>query len=449
MPRNKTLIRLITLLAVVSGFLTIATSAFAADKERLLYSFCRFNPCPDGLGPGGRLIFDSAGNLYGTTSVGGAYGYGNVFQLTPGANGKWTKKTLHNFNIADGSNPGGDLIFDTAGNLYGTTAQGGDFFTCDGGTAYGCGTVFEMTPSADGKWKERVLHSFGDGKDGFHPAAGLVLDDAGNLYGAASLGGANDSCVIGCGMVFQLTPGKNGNWNEKVLHSFRGIDGYEPNGELVFDAAGNLYGTTYQGGGYNVSCCSDSCGTVFELTPDKNGDWTESVLYHFDFKSGSQPVGGVIFDAAGNLYGTTSDGGAYPCGGGSGCGTAFQLTPGTNGHWKETALHNFGRDKDGASPSASLVLDVAGNLYGTTYAGGSYGQSCGNNTCGTVFELTPGNNGEWNEKVLHSFRGFSSNGHSDGSTPDGGLIFDGAGNLYGAAGTGGAYQGGAVFEITP
>ena len=446
MPSNKTLIPLIALLAVVLGFLTTAASAFAADKVRLLHSFCRVGSCPDGLGPGASLIFDSSGNLYGVASGGGAYGYGAVFQLTPGDDGKWTEKILHSFNLTNGAFPIGGLIFDPVGNLYGTTFEGGAFYTCED-YAYGCGTVFQLTPGADGKWSEKVLHSFkAQGKDGYWPFdAGVIIDAAGNLYGTTSGGGAHPLCGggTGCGTVFRLTRSADGEWKENVLYSFSGKDGNAPYSSLILDGTGNLYGTTYQGGGvYSSSCYMNSCGVVFELTRGKDGEWTENVLHRFNGNDGSQPRGGLIFDVAGNLYGTTSDGGAYSCGG-SGCGTAFQLTHSVNGTWKEKVLHNFGKGKDGTVPFAGMISDAAGNLYGTTLGGGAYGSSCGNIPCGTVFRLTPDINGQWGEEVLHSFIGV------DGSAPDGSLIFDGAGNLYGAAGSGGAYGGGAVFEITP
>jgi hypothetical protein len=187
-----------------------------------------------------------------------------------------------------------------------------------------------------------------------------------------------------------------------------------------------------------------SCGVVFKLSLGKNGAWTENVLHRFNFRDGSQPDAGLTFDVAGNLYGTTYGGGAYGwCGGGSGCGTVFQLTPSADDRWKETVLHNFGKGKDGTEPQAGVILDTAGNLYGTTSGGGAQ-QSCGYDPCGTVFQLTPGGNAHWNEKVLHSF-----SGAPDGNTPEGSLIFDGAGKLYGAAADGGAYGGGAVFQITP
>ena len=426
---------------------------FAASNERVLYNFNG----TDGDGPNG-LIFDAAGNLYGTTAAGGGSGCnggcGTVFELTPGLNGQWAETVLYSFcaasNCTDGAVPLAGLIFDAAGNLYGTTEQGGSYSGCLG---YSCGTAFQLSPGANGKWTEKVLHSFGKGQDGWWPDAGLILDAAGSLYGTTSRGGGVSSCNGNdCGTVFELTTGANGKWKEKVLHRFgKGMDGIDPEARLIFDAAGNLYGTTQYGGN---SYCNVGCGTVFELTPGANGRWTERILHRFDQNlkptNGLWPRADLIFDTAGNLYGTTTAGGSDTgyCFGG--CGTVFQLAPGANGKWEEKVLHRFNDNgEDGYSPYAGLTFDAAGNLYGTTYFGGASGTSC-ENGCGTVFRLALGTNGKWKESVLHSF---NSNG-TDGVMPTADLILDAAGNLYGATGSGGAYgcngSGcGIVFEITP
>ena len=258
----------------------------------------------DGAYPSGGLVFDAAGNLYGTTPDGGTYscfgggGCGTVFELTPAAGGSWTEQVLHNFNgVTDGYQPVAGLIFDAAGNLYGTTAGGGPG-----------GTVFELTPTGDGNWTEEVLHTFGIGTDGAVPTAALVFDAAGNLYGTTYHGGTNNSCVYtGCGTVFELTY-SGGTWWYQVLHNFgSGSDGYWPQANLIVDAAGNLYSTTFQGGTHGE-------GTVFEVTPGSGGRWTEQVLHSFNGADGYWPWAGLIFDAAGNLYGTTNRGGAYEAG---------------------------------------------------------------------------------------------------------------------------------------
>jgi uncharacterized repeat protein (TIGR03803 family) len=334
------------------------------------------------------VIFDAAGNLYGTTSTGGAYGSGTVFELTPTAGGTWSEKVLYSFKNdgTDGINPKAGVIFDAAGNLYGTTSHGSPSHQ---------GTVFELTPAVGGTWTEKVLHSFiNDGMDGGIPEAGpLIFDAAGNLYGTTFTGGA-----YGSGTVFELTPAAGGTWTEKVLYSFNpfnGADGAAPYDGLIFDAAGNLYGTTEVGG--TGGCGGYSCGTVFELTPAAGGTWTEKVLYRFQGGAdGAYPYdAGVIFDAAGNLYGTTYAGGT------SGAGTVFELTRAAGGTWTEKVLYRFQGGADGAVPVGGLIFDATGNLYGTACQGGAGG--CGGYGCGSVFELTPAAGGTWTENVLHSF----------------------------------------------
>lgn len=221
------------------------------------------------------------------------------------------EKVLHSFNVndGDGGNPYANLILDSAGNVYGTTVSGGN-----GSCGAGCGTVFELMPKAEGSWTEKVLYSFkGDGRDGVGPSAGLIFDGVGNLYGTTGGGG-----IYNAGTVFELTPTANGNWAEKVLHSFKfgSSGGWDPGGGLILDSSGNLYGTA----GGSV----DGDGMVFELARIAGGRWAEKVLHTFrdDGKDGRNPVAGLIFDAAGNLYGTTESGGAY-----YGAGTVFELTP--------------------------------------------------------------------------------------------------------------------------
>jgi uncharacterized repeat protein (TIGR03803 family) len=242
--------------------------------------------------------------------------------------------------------------------------------------------VFELTPAAGGGWTEQVLHRFPDdnGTDGTAPVAGLIIDAAGNLYGTTSSGGT----LFFRGTAFELTPAAGGVWTETVLHSFgNGTDASEPRAGLIFDAAGNLYGTTAVGG--TGSNCIFGCGTVFELTPAAGGGWTEKVLYSFNANGtdGYSPEAGLIIDAAGNLYGTTYAGGTSSGCAPYGCGTVFELTPAAGGGWTETVLHNFGNGTDGSTPFAGLIFDAAGNLYGTTYYGGT-----GANEGGTVFEFT-------------------------------------------------------------
>lgn len=345
------------------------SSSFAQETSLLNFNY------NNGWEPIAGLIADASGNLYGTTFYGGAYGVGTVFELLP-QGGTWTEKVLYSFNDtgAGGFWANSRLVFGAAGNLYGTTFFGGDFQV---------GTVFELSPGAGGVWTEQTVHSFDPkNEDGTYPHASLIVDAAGNLYGTAAGGGHS-----GNGMVYELSPTGTGTWTEKVLHSFSGSDGASPYSNLIFDAAGNLYGTTAYGG--TSSACTGGCGTVFELIPTKSGNWMEKAL-SFANTNGANPYGGLISDASGNLYGVTSQGGT------GNFGVVFKLTPGSGG-WNEKILHIFTpHEGDGYNPWAPLIFDGAGNLYGTTSVGGAYGM-------GSVYELTPAGNGNWSEKVLYSF----------------------------------------------
>ena len=373
--------------------------------------------------PNAPLIFDAHGNLYGTTSSGGANSsqLGVAFELNPAVGGGWTETILHSFTGGvDGEFPLGGLVMDHAGNLYGTTQGSGGNNVSDGGT------VFEVSPVEGGGWTETVLYSFNtNGTDAQFPRGSLIFDHAGNLYGTGAVGGAYNE-----GAIFELSPTAGGGWTEKVIYSFsnNGTDGQIPEGALVFDAAGNLYGATTRGG-------SDNDGIVFELTR-RAGAWTEKILHTFDHngQDGSAPSSNLIFDGAGNLYGATSLGGSHPCN----CGTVFELTPKAGGFWSEKILHSF-HNTDGWSPTGGVIFDAVGNLYGGTYQGGpnAYGY-------GTVFELSPTGTGVWTEKVLHAF-----GTGTDGQNPYGGLVFGSGGNLYGTTIYGGADYGGMVFELTP
>jgi len=391
----------IAALAVFAGMFMMSTRA-AAQTEGVLHSFS-YNQ-KDGFHPVGTLTIDAAGNLYGTAGYGGANagcyttgeGCGSVFELTPRTGGGWAEKPLHNFGGGkDGASPWAGVIFDAAGNLFGTTVNGG---------TNNSGTVFELSPVSGGGWTERIIHSFGAGIDGFGPTGSLVLDGAGNLYGTTQYGGAFGAGGANGGTVFELTPKTGGGYSEKILHSFgHGHDGFTPASNVIFDAAGNLYGTTYYGGLSSTSCNPDvhvSCGTVFELTPTSSGPWTETILHSFGNygTDGNFPYGGLIFDASGNLYGTTTGGGnSTSCTSAVGCGVVFELTPATGGGWTETVLHNYnGNTTDGSSPDDSLIFDASGNLYGTTGGDGAHGG-------GTVFKLTPAGGGVWTETLLHSF----------------------------------------------
>jgi uncharacterized repeat protein (TIGR03803 family) len=392
-------------LAVVVLVLEVgATQSAQAQTFTVLHSFCSQPNCTDtdGANPYAGLVRDAAGNLYGTTESGGDLscnppdGCGTVFKVTK--SGKET--VLYNFcsvsGCTDGASPRGSLVLDLAGNLYGTTYQGGNTSCSPPG---GCGTVFKV----DANGKETVLHSFSGGTtDGIWPVAGLVSDAAGNFYGTTFQGGGT-GCDFGygCGTVFKLdTTGK-----ETVLYSFTGAGGLYPYGGVVRDQAGNLYGTTYSGGNY----CDDDqyCGVVYKLS--RSGK--ETVLHFFSPGStdGCFPLGTPTIDKSGNLYGTT-----LKCGP-EGGGIVWKV--GKNG--KETVLHGF-RGSDGGEPYAGVIMDEKGDLYGDSSVGGASGN-------GTVYEL----NKKGVLTVLHGFDG------SDGTSPTGVLIRDAKGNLYGTAYAGG------------
>ena len=398
---------------VIALVLTLASGAFAAPKFKVLHAFSY----KEGDGPWDNLVWDKAGNLYGTTTAGGTYGYGAVFQLRPGHNGEWAEATIHDFDIngEGGYGPDGGIVFDAAGNLYGTTEWGG---------ANGLGTVFELSPGFKG-WTFAVLYTF-CGKpsclDGAAPYGSLVIDGAGKLYGTA-------------GAAFELKPGSDG-WTEEVIYGFRSNrGGTTALAGPILDETGNLYGVTERGG---TACSPPGCGTAYELKPVAGG-WKHIILHNFGrFQNdGVGPgVGQLARDGAGNLFGTTRAGGRNICFGG--CGTVFKLTPESNGHWKETVLYSFRNGATGNGPGAGVVVDKAGNLYGATIYGGT--AQCG---CGVVYKLARGAKGTWHYSVLHAFLG------SDGAQPDANLILDHKGNLYGTTPAGGSGGLGVVFEVTP
>lgn len=389
----------VALLLTVAAAMKFALPAAQAQTFTTLYNFTGNT---DGGMPSAGLSMDRAGNLYGTASAGGNKSCrptcGTVFKLTPKGS-RWVFSRIYAFSGPDGDTPQGGVIVGPDGNLYGTTMHGG---------ASGLGVVFRLQPPPTickavlCPWNETVLHSF-SGADGASPYFGsLVFDKAGNIFGTATGGGA-----FGLGAVYELSP-SGGGWTQKVIYSFQpGQDAAYPYAGVVFDNAGNLYGTTTGGGtiGY---------GTVYELSPS-NGGWTESVIYDFPGNSGgAEPFGGVIVDGSGNLYGTTF-GGTTP---------AFELSPG-NGGWTLKVLHEFDAYE---GPAASLSFDSAGDLLGTVAMGTP-----------EVFRLTP-SNGQW---TLTGFNG------SDGASPVSTVIEDAKGNLYATASVGGTSGQGVVFEIMP
>ena len=385
--------------------------------EKIIYNF-KGTPAGDGAGPFAGLIFDAQGNLYGTTGAGGPNytiqdtGAGTVFELIPGSDGTWTEKILYAFGGAgtgDAENPAANLIFDAAGNLYGTTMYGGEYMPYGDGSGSGGGAVFELSPGSGGNWTEKVLYSFGaTTADGANPSAPLIFDSKGNLYGTTGYGGQYEAEYNdGGGTVFEMSPAGGGSWTEKVLYSFGQFgsgtevipNGAEPFGGLVADSAGNLYGVTF-GGGFNPAVNPESiyaAGVAFELSPGSGGTWTYKILHTFvddAAMDGGDPWGGMIFDKEGNLYGTTFSGGVSP-GLGSGLGTSgavFELSPAGGGNWTETVLYSFSDTAvTGYAPIASLLMDGAGNLYGTTSQGSANGLNKG-----TVFELASGSSAKDN-----------------------------------------------------
>jgi uncharacterized repeat protein (TIGR03803 family) len=406
-------------LALAIAFVLVATTTYSVEAqtytEKVLYLF---TGNPDGEQPQASLIQDTNGNLYGTTLRGGdpncpsmyANACGIVFKVS--ANGVET--ILYSFpGTPDGASPQSVLVRDAKGNLYGTTIGGGEDSPCGDGP--GCGTVFKLDPTG----KETVLHSFPSFVgDGLWPYAGLRRDKKGNLYGT-TYGGGVAACTFGCGTVFKID--RNGVYT--ILYSFTGTggDGEWPSSRLIGDGAGNFYGTTVVGGLYGN-------GTVFKLDTATN---EETVLYSFTgvFGDGKDPLAGLVRDANGNLYGTTYEGGVYNH------GMVFKL----DATGKETVLHSF-NGKGGTTPFyGDLVLDKAGNLYGTTQNGGAL-------NAGTVFKVSSTTG---KETVLHSFKG------SDGAYPWAGLVEDGKGNFYGTTTEGGDLNCnppsgcGTVFKLTP
>jgi len=387
----------LAMLAVGTLLLPLTRTA-QAQTYTVLYNFAG----AAGSLPGATLIADSAGNFYGTTVDGGAYGYGTVFELA--ATGKET--VLYSFTGgSDGALPTAALMRDSAGNLYGTAEEGG---TINSTCPSGCGVVFRLGLHG----QEKVLYSFSGGSDGNTPQSNLVRDASGNLYGTTLFGG-----VDGWGVVFKLSRAGG----ETVLYSFTdGSDGANPSSGLTTDASGNLYGTTFAGGDTS-SCSGFGCGVVYRVDPGGS----ETALYSFTGGSdGMYPDSTLARDAMGNLYGTAENGGNSSCA--DGCGVVFKLDSAGN----ETTLYSFS-GPDGEYPSGGLVRDTAGNLYGVTFLGGATGN-------GAVFQLGPSGK----ETVLHSLTG------ADGQMPRAGLLAY-KGSLYGTADAGGSGNGGVAFKMVP
>jgi uncharacterized repeat protein (TIGR03803 family) len=403
----------LALACTLGAFIASATSA-GAQTEAVIGS--------PGITYAG-VIFDTAGNLYGVTENGGnstdcKQGCGTIYELSPASGGTWTLTTLYSFQgLDDGETPYAGLVFDSAGNLYGTTQVGG---------TGGGGTVFEFS-NVSGSWTLTTLYSFNEPNDALYPNSSLIFDAEGNLYGTTAGGGQHAK-----GAVFKLAPTSTGGWKENVPHSFGASgDSDGPNGPLAMDAQGNLFGTTENGG-------PEGLGIVFELTHNPSGGWTENIVYTSTLSNEfGQPLAGVILDSAHNLYGTTFNGGKF------GYGSVFRLTRiEVNGQltWKEILLYSFTGGTDGANPAAPLTRDAAGNLYSTT-AGGTPTGCNSFYSCGQVFKLSVGNTGHWSIAALYPIPGFLD--------PNGSLVLDSSGNIYGTAIDNLYFAFGEVYEATP
>jgi uncharacterized repeat protein (TIGR03803 family) len=413
---RKNLLAAIAALALAVTFVLtfVLVQSAQAQTYQVIYNFTGGQ---DGAYPEAGLT-ERGANLYGTAYQGGSFNRGTVFQLSHNGS-RWIFNQLYSFTgRADGGAPIARVVFGRDGTIYGTTEFGG--LNCGAG----CGTVFHLTPPTTVcttvycPWTETVLYHFRGSNDGANPGYGdVTFDQAGNIYGTTFFGGVNSQ-----GVVYELMP-SGGGWTEHVIHLFSGSsDGENPYSSVVFDEGGNLYGTTFAGGALGY-------GTVFQLTPSGSG-WVEITLHAFQSSTdGGQPFGGVLLDNIGNLYAATSSGGP-----GSG-GTVYQLMP-SDGSWTFDLLYSFIGSAYLPGPYDSLTMDAAGNLYGTTTKDGAHG-------AGSVFKLTRSAGG-WTETDLYDFPG-----GSQGAVPYGSVLIDASGNLYGTASQGGASGYGVIWEITP
>jgi uncharacterized repeat protein (TIGR03803 family) len=392
-----------TAVALTMALALTVVAIQAHAQQWTLHVLHDFTDGPDGAVPLAGLTMDSAGELYGTANLGGPVNAGTVFKLKHSGSG-WAFTVLYSFTGSqDGAGPQARVIFGPNGNLYGTTTGGGPD---------GQGVVFALSPlarvcrSPSCPWTESMIYRFPGGADGTQPETGdVIFDAAGNLYGTTAHGGDSS----GDGVAYELTP-SHGSWSESDLNKF-GTAGIYPYSGLISDGFGNWYGTTTKGGA--------GFGTVYELSPLGSG-WQEKTLYTFQgLADGGYPYGGLIFDHSGNLYGTTS---YY--------GTVFKLTPSLRGEWSKTPLYTF---TGNAGPNGSLIMDAAENLYGITAQNDP-------NTAGEAFKLTLA--GVYTD--LYDFQA-----GRDGAFPQGGVVMDASGNLYGTAELGGAYGDGTVWQLTP
>jgi uncharacterized repeat protein (TIGR03803 family) len=406
----------------------VVTQLAQAQTFTILYSF---TDGLDGAHPYAGLTMDRAGNLYGTAEYGGSYQSGYICELNPREPGcgtvfklskqgaRWIFSPLVDFQGTNGSYPQAGVTIGPYGNLYGITFAGGTFGGACG--AFGCGTVFHLRPpsticrTALCPWTDIVVYPFTGGSDGSQPLSGLIFDQAGNIYGT-NVGGPDS-----CGAVYELSPSGSG-WTYTVLYNFAcGGEEISPGG-LIFDSRGNLYGVTRFGG--NDGCIARGCGTIFELTPSGSG-WVQTTLHVFEESRDGGWPSAPIMDQAGNLYGASETGGS------GNAGTVWELS--SSGAF--SVLYNF-QGIPGGGPAGRLAMDAGGSVYGMTNADDSY-------YYGNVFKLTP-SDGSWIYTDLHDFTG-----GIDGGTPEGNVTLDRSGNIYGTAPQGGQYGYGIIFEITP
>jgi len=437
-------------MAVFACVLSSLSAVPSNAAENNLYAFSTWPAAaPAGSYPLGTLLRDSSGALYSATWYGGQYGYGTIFKLAPPAVGQtqWSISVLHSFNGgSDGGTPNATLAMDSTGAIYGTAGDGGALLE---------GLAFKLTPPINGatNWSYTIIHTFSynfatGNNDGAHPSGGLIMDKNGALYGTTNLGGVTtDPYGRGFGTVFRLTPLDAGKttWQETVLYRFTSVtDGTNPMFALTLNGAGALFGSTLYGG---TGQCTDilsniiGCGTVFKLTPPALGQaaWTKSTLHSFALGTDGQvPEGRLLLDAAGAVYGATTQGGAATCS--SGCGVIYKLTPPPVGQtaWTESILHSF-TGLDGASPQGGLIWDATGAVFGTASGGGSIGY-------GVVFKLVPPLAGQqaWTETVLFNFDGYIA-----GTRPIGELVRDATGRFFGVANSWGPNPGGTIYQMTP
>jgi uncharacterized repeat protein (TIGR03803 family) len=399
----------LALSCLVPGLAPKAIGVIPAGTVNVIYSFAGGG---DGEYADTDLETDSAGNIYGTTVLGGDFGGGTVFRLSPTPNA-WVHTVLYSFTGgADGGEPYKGVTLDREGNLYGTAVTGGSG-SCEGG----CGVVYKLTNSG-GTYTQTVIHAFTGEHDGSGPGARVTVDRSGEVYGMTPTGGG-----YGLGTIYKISPRQDGNWTFRVVHTFTGgADGGSGSAGRMILRDGHLYGAATTGG---IS------GVVFALTPRGVGEWHFRTIYSFAGQAdGSFPYGALLFGRSGNIYGTTYYGGT------NNIGAVYELYSRPGGEWAEKVLYSFQGGSDGSSPISNLVFDNTGNLYGTTSEGGL--------GSGTIFKLSPAGGGQWTETVVHPFQG-----PPDGAFSYNGMVVDQFGNFYGATVHGGDNDDGSIYKFTP